>query len=152
MSPRAACRLEQLGFIEVYDYVEGIAAWLAFGLPVEGTVRDDDRIGSITRAASTCSIDATVGDLGDSPAGGLWVVVDGEGVVHGELRANVLGLAATTPIADLVQPGAVTARPSMRVRELAEKFGEGFLGHVLVTHLDGRLVGIIYGEDMEQRW
>jgi hypothetical protein len=36
MSPRAACRLETLGFPEVYDYVAGKADWLAHGLDVEG--------------------------------------------------------------------------------------------------------------------
>ena len=36
MSPRAACRLETLGFSEVYDYVAGKADWLARGLPREG--------------------------------------------------------------------------------------------------------------------
>ncbi len=36
MSPRAACRLEQLGFPEVYDYTAGKADWLAHGLETEG--------------------------------------------------------------------------------------------------------------------
>ena len=36
MSPRAACRLELLGFTQVYDYVLGKADWLAYGLPTEG--------------------------------------------------------------------------------------------------------------------
>lgn len=36
MSPRAACRLEQLGFAEVYDYTTGKADWLAHGLDTEG--------------------------------------------------------------------------------------------------------------------
>jgi hypothetical protein len=36
MSPRAACRLEQLGFAKVYDYTTGKADWLAHGLETEG--------------------------------------------------------------------------------------------------------------------
>jgi hypothetical protein len=36
MSPRAACRLETLGFPEVHDYVAGKADWLAHGRPTEG--------------------------------------------------------------------------------------------------------------------
>jgi hypothetical protein len=35
MSPRAACRLELLGFTQVYDNVAGKADWLAHGLPTE---------------------------------------------------------------------------------------------------------------------
>ena len=37
LSPRAAARLEELSFREVYDYVAGKADWLAAGLPSEGT-------------------------------------------------------------------------------------------------------------------
>src|SRR5919204_3148980 len=36
MSPRAACRLEALGFTDVHDYVAGKADWLAHNLPTEG--------------------------------------------------------------------------------------------------------------------
>ena len=36
MSPRAAWRLESLGFTKVYDYVPGKTDWLAAGLPREG--------------------------------------------------------------------------------------------------------------------
>ena len=36
MSPRAVCRLEALGFQQVYDYVPGKVDWLARGLPREG--------------------------------------------------------------------------------------------------------------------
>ena len=35
MSPRAAWRLESLGFARVYDYVAGKADWMAAGLPTE---------------------------------------------------------------------------------------------------------------------
>src|SRR5688572_23586838 len=36
MSPRAASRLETLGFEQVYDYVAGKADWGSGGLPLEG--------------------------------------------------------------------------------------------------------------------
>jgi rhodanese-related sulfurtransferase len=39
MSPRAACRLEALGFTRVDDYVDEIADWQAAGLPTEGTAQ-----------------------------------------------------------------------------------------------------------------
>ncbi|MBA3653162.1 MAG: CBS domain-containing protein [Actinobacteria bacterium] len=152
MSPRAACRLTQLGFTDVYDYVEGKAAWMASGLPVVGTVRDDERVASLARPAGTCTIGATVGELDGEPPGNVWVVVDDAGVVHGEVRSAVARLAPTTAIADVVQPGVVTARPSMRVSELAEKFDEGFMSHVVVTRLDGTLIGIIEREDVQRRW
>jgi rhodanese-related sulfurtransferase len=37
MSPRAAWRLESIGFTEVHDYVAGKADWGSAGLPLEGT-------------------------------------------------------------------------------------------------------------------
>jgi hypothetical protein len=39
MSSRAACRLEQLGFTEVYDYHAGKADWLAHGLETEASTQ-----------------------------------------------------------------------------------------------------------------
>ncbi len=43
MSPRAACRLEALGFEQVYDYVLGIADWNAAGIPIEGDAPNSKR-------------------------------------------------------------------------------------------------------------
>jgi hypothetical protein len=37
MSPRAAWRLDELGYGEVYDYVAGKADWLAADLSTEGS-------------------------------------------------------------------------------------------------------------------
>jgi CBS domain-containing protein len=37
VSPRAASRLDALGFPEVYDYAAGKADWGSYGLPIEGT-------------------------------------------------------------------------------------------------------------------
>lgn len=37
MSPRAAARLEGIGFEQVYDYTAGKVDWGSFGLPLEGT-------------------------------------------------------------------------------------------------------------------
>lgn len=48
MSPRAACRLETLGFHHVYDYMPGMADWLARGLPREGD-RPAVRVGNKMR-------------------------------------------------------------------------------------------------------
>ena len=47
MSPRAACRLELLGFTQVYDDVAGKADWLAHGLPTEGEQAQVPRVKDI---------------------------------------------------------------------------------------------------------
>ena len=50
MSPRAAWRLEGLGFERVYDYVPGKADWSASGLSTEGTQASMLTIGEARRA------------------------------------------------------------------------------------------------------
>jgi hypothetical protein len=49
MSPRAAARLEALGFTQVYDYVAGNADWGSFGLPLEGRRSSSTRVGAHVR-------------------------------------------------------------------------------------------------------
>src|SRR5205807_473692 len=64
MSPRAACRLDALGFAEVYDYVAGKADWLAHGLPVEGEQADAATAGRAAREeVVTCRPQDPVGPL-----------------------------------------------------------------------------------------
>jgi len=157
MSPRAAWQLERLGFREVYDYAAGKAAWLAMGLPAEGSVGDGDRAGPVARRdAPTCGPDETVGDV--QARLGAWdlaVVVNGgaaDGVVLGVLTASG---AADAPVSsragDVMAPGPSTFRPSITRRELAEWMDkrDGVRGRrTLVTTLDGRLVGVVRREDL----
>src|SRR2546427_13136002 len=57
MSPRAAWRLETLGFEQVYDYAAGKADWGAAGLPREGTVASDPSAGDAADPdVPTCSL------------------------------------------------------------------------------------------------
>src|SRR5207248_2978064 len=49
MSPRAACRLDTLGFREVYDYLPGKAEWLGHGLATEGPGPEERRTGEFVR-------------------------------------------------------------------------------------------------------
>jgi rhodanese-related sulfurtransferase len=52
MSPRAAWRLEGLGFSEVHHYASGKAGWFAARLPMEGALAGSasERSGSSTAA------------------------------------------------------------------------------------------------------
>ena len=50
MSPRAAARLETLGYGPLYDYVDGKADWGAAGLPLEGQSGSETRAGAHVRA------------------------------------------------------------------------------------------------------
>jgi hypothetical protein len=56
MSPRAAWRLQDLGFERVYDYVPGKADWFASGLPREGKLASIPTVGDVARPeVPTCS-------------------------------------------------------------------------------------------------
>ena len=64
MSPRAAWRLEGLGFERVYDYVPGKADWSASGLPTEGTQAGILTIGNAARRdVPTCAPGEKVGEV-----------------------------------------------------------------------------------------
>src|ERR671924_1946182 len=58
MSPRAAWRLEALGFTHVYHYAAGKADWGSFGLPLEGREGSETRAGAHMRTdVPTCRLD-----------------------------------------------------------------------------------------------
>jgi hypothetical protein len=62
MSPRAAWRLEGIGFERVYDYVPGKADWFASGLPREGKLASVPTIGEAARRdVPTCAPAEKVG-------------------------------------------------------------------------------------------
>ena len=150
LSARGAHLIEALGFTDVYDYVASKAAWLAHGLPIEGNQPASGRAGSIERPVATCVLAGTVGDLRDRFADGsvLCVVVTDTGVVLGVVRAEACHLPSKTPIAEVLQPAPPTVRPSISAAELAESMQHDHRTYVLVTHLDGVLVGIIERHDL----
>src|ERR671936_105892 len=94
MSPRAACRLETLGFEHVYDYVPGKSDWLARGLPMEGEAADQPRVGALARNdVVTCAPNEQVGKVSERVAAspyGFALVVSRDGTLLGRLRRKVL--------------------------------------------------------------
>ncbi len=64
MSPRAAARLESLGFTKIFDYVGGKADWFAAGLPREGRLASVPRTGDIARRDDvTCRLTDRISDV-----------------------------------------------------------------------------------------
>jgi hypothetical protein len=119
----------------VYDYVDGKADWMAYGLPVEGA--DGPFLGDDLVAATTCDVHATVGEvrslLGDDP-----VIVLADGLAVGEVDAGTLdGRDDGEKLLDVMDPVPTTVRPSVTFAAAAEDGG----GRQLVTTSDGRLVG-----------
>src|SRR5712691_5982171 len=92
MSPRAAWRLESIGFTKVCDYVAGKADWGSFGLPLDGT--KGPRAGEHVRAdVPTCRLEERLQDVRRRVTAAGWdtcIVVDASAVVLGRLGRNAL--------------------------------------------------------------
>lgn len=140
MSPRAAWRLEQLGF-ETYDYAGGKMDWLSFGLPYEG---EADLVIKHLREVPSVRSDATVADararFSEEPSG-VVAVVNEHDVVLGALRPANLEPDGATPVSAVMREGPTTVRPSEEAGALAHRMEHAGTGVVLVTRSDGTLLG-----------
>jgi predicted transcriptional regulator len=152
MSPRAAWRLETLGFKEVYDYVDGKVDWMAAGLPTEGTNAQHPRAGDMARKdVPTCALTEKLGDVKARVDAAGWnavVVVNHERVVLGLLRSKELALDAGQPIEKVMRPGPSTFRPYVSLHEMLHSMVDHKLENAPVTTSDGRLVGLLLQKDV----
>ena len=144
LSARAAHRFEALGFTDVYDYVSSKAAWMACGLPIEGTVGAERRAGAVATPAPRCSITQTVGDVANELERHPRVVVTtDDGVVLGVVRREARLQDPSAMVADLMYGAAPSVRPSITTEELAESMDRDQRSFVLVTTPDGVLIGVV---------
>ncbi len=154
MSPRAAWRLESLGFARVYDYVAGKADWGSFGLPLEGASSGARRVAAHVRAdVPTCRLDDELAAVRKRVARAGWdtcFVVAETGVVLGRLGRAALSGDDGRSIEEAMTPGPSTIRPSARLDEVVERMRRQNLGSLPVTTPDGRLVGLLLRADAEQ--
>jgi CBS domain-containing protein len=153
MSPRAACRLDTLGFEHVHDYVPGKADWLAHNLPVE---RRDELItaGQLARTdVVTCRPTDTIGDVAEriaDSAYGFALVSSRSGVLLGRLRASALNIPPDTPAEQVMENGPSTVRPDTPADELARRLRARELTTAIITTPEGELIGIARRADLEQ--
>jgi rhodanese-related sulfurtransferase len=148
---RAAAGLEALGFEDVHHYAIGKIGWLAEGGEAEGRRRPEQRVAWIARDdVPVLAGDATVADATAvfGPEDDVAVVLDPDRVVLGLVRREVLGLPGETPIADVLQPGPSTFRPSMTIRELVGYFRSSDEARAIVSTLDGTWIGLIRRADV----
>src|SRR5258708_11918772 len=117
MSPRAAWRLESLGFAEVYDYAAGKADWLAWGLPREGRAAQVPTVGEVARRdVTTCGLADRVTDAkARAQAAGFeaCVVVNERRVVLGLLRSQELDADPDAVAEQVMRAGPTTYRPNV---------------------------------------
>ncbi len=155
MSPRAAWRLESLGFTQVFDYVAGKADWLASGLPVEGKFADYPRAGDVARRdVPTCRLTDRLGDVRDKTLDAdqnVCVVVNDDRIVLGRLRGDALGGDPGATVESVMESGPTTTRPDDPLEAITERLQSARVASILVTTSDGRLVGTLYRRDAEQR-
>ncbi len=104
MSPRAACRLESLGFRAVYDYVPGKSDWLARGVPTVGTQAATRRAhdlarADVVRAALTDPVEELTEHLADSVYP-FAIVVSEQGTLLGRLPATFVTSTSVPAVAE----------------------------------------------------
>ena len=150
LAPRAAARLEALGCTDVTVYGPGKVGWLADGLPAGGRRRPEQRVGAqadpdVPLVPGVASVGEARALVGDADVG---IVVDEQRVVLGVLRPETFGLPDRTPVADVLQPGPSTFRPSMTVGELVEYFRTSEESRAIVSTHTGEWIGLIRREDV----
>ena len=148
MSPRAACRLETLGFEQVYDYVPGKVDWLARGLPTEGENADRPRVCALARDdVVTCALDTPIDAMAEkiaaSPYGFALVVADDRTLVGRLRRSKLAGVDPQTPAEDVMDPGSSTVRADLSVEELRKRLDDRDLKTALVSTPEGKLIGVV---------
>jgi CBS domain-containing protein len=153
MSPRAALRLEALGFGPVFDYVAGKSDWLSSGLPTDGEEANTPRAGEVVEKVPTCDPGAKVGDVRAliEGMGTDRCVVTMAGMALGRPREDVVvGLVHRddlhdddVPVEQVMKHGPVTTRYDSSLKDITEWMREADEDGVLVTTPSGDLVGFL---------
>ncbi len=155
MSPRAAWRLESLGFTQVYDYVGGKADWFAAGLPREGKLTSIPRTGDVARRDDvTCRPTDRISDVIDrTHAAGkeTCIVTTDGGVILGRVRTDRLDGDAQVQVEEAMELGPTTTRADTTLEAILERLNARNVDSILVATSDGRLVGTLYRSDAEAR-
>lgn len=152
MGPRAAWRLESLGFRQVFNYHPGKQDWSAAGLPVEGKRAEVLTLGELIREGlPTCSLEERIGSIRartDQAGWDVCVVINPQRIVLGILRKKALeGETATAE--EAMMPGPSTYRPNVGAQDMLDRFRKHDLHTALVTTSEGELIGMAYREDIE---
>ncbi len=152
MSPRAACRLESLGFRAVYDYVPGKSDWLARGLPTEGTQAATRRAhdlarADVVRAALTDPVEEVAEHLADS-AYPFALVVSEQGTLLGRLPRSIIERSAGKEAGEVMEVGPSTIRADTDAAKLLERLRAQNLRFALVTTPEGKLTGVVRRDDL----
>ena len=151
MGPRAAWRLEGLGYGPIYGYPGAFDDWKAASLPLwerehEPTVGDLAR-----REVPTCAPTDRVAVARGRAAAGGWsecVVVNDASIVLGILPKRALDGDPDAVAEDVMEPGPVTSRPDESAAGTAHYLADRKVARRLVTTSDGALYGMFFVADV----
>src|ERR671910_305816 len=154
MSARAAWRLEELGFTNVYDYVPSKTDWFANGLPREGKAAEIPWAGDLARDdAPTCAPSERVRDVRERVVAtgyDLCVVVNEQRIVFGLLRGDALTKAPEARVSDVMELGPNTLRPNRPVEDLLQSRTNQGIKSWVVTTSPGAFLGFLPRADAER--
>jgi Mg/Co/Ni transporter MgtE len=154
LSPRAAWRLESIGFSEVHDYGAGKADWGSAGLPLEGTRGSETRVGAhLRRDVPTCRLDEPLGEVRTrvrAASSDTCFVVNAENVVLGRLGRAALAGREDVSVEQAMSAGPSTVRPSLELDRAVERMRRQNLTTLPVTTSDGRLFGLLERDAAER--
>jgi rhodanese-related sulfurtransferase len=150
MSPRAAWRLVQLGFAQVYDYTAGKIDWIAAGLRTEGPGPAKPRVlTAIDPNIPTCDLNETVGAVRSrlGPEITACVVINHQRIVAGRLEhLDTIDPEDPRPVSQVMRPGPTTIRPSDNLDDVRERMRARHASQLLVTTPDGELLGVLHAD------
>jgi hypothetical protein len=148
MSPRAAWRLEALGFTQVYDYVASKIDWFANGLPREGKSLDVPWAGDLARDdIPTCAPADSVGELREPVADSgfdFCLVLNEHRVLLGALRGDALSKELAARAEEVMELGPKTIRPNHPVEKLLGSRSNQGVNYWIVTTSHGVLLGVLF--------
>jgi rhodanese-related sulfurtransferase len=152
MSPRAAARLDTLGFERAYDYAASKVDYLARGLPREGEKAEERRPIDVLRDdVVRCGLGDAADEVReriDASPHGFGLVVSEDQVVLGRLRRSSLDDAEGATAEDLMEPGPSTIRADKPIDALREQQRERDLKAAIVTTPNGVLLGVVRTADL----
>ena len=155
MSPRAAARLESLGFTRVYDYEAGKSDWLAATQPSEGWAAGQPSGGDLIRGDDiACHLGERLGEVAKrvrTAGKNFCIVVNDRHIVLGSVRGRALDGDPKALVEDVMRPGPSTNRPDTDLGTVAKTLRDGNVDNTLVTNQEGRLMGTVYLKDVERR-
>jgi len=147
MSPRAAWRLESLGFTRVFDYAGGKQDWFASGLPRAGKPAEMPSAGDIAQDDVTrCGLHDRVGDVRqrlEAAGQQVAVVLNAAGIVLGLVSAEQCDAEPRTPVELVMDPGPLTVRPHVPLAEILDTLRQRDRRSVLVTTSEGKFLGLL---------